>query len=548
MNEAESLAELRKALADAQRRLDAVVQVSGGPLGTLEFELRGDGALVFVRSDDVARQLITVAAPSFYGKRILEVFTGMTGTDLPDVLAATAREGRAMSTRQFVPPGTRLARAFSMFAFQVAPGRVVLKFWDSSALAETQEIGRRNQELLAQIFSDSPMAIALTREHEGVIVDVNSEWSRLTGWPRQEVLGRTPAELGLWRDAADLAPALDALRHQGTVHNLELPLRTREGGDVVVAMHAAGIDIGQVAHHLVYLLDITDRKRADAQLQLLNTTLEARVLERTRDLAQRSDELVRAEKLASLGSLVAGVAHELNTPIGNAVMVASTLSGRQREFEAGMASGLRRSALEGFLSTTREVSDVLERNLQRAAELIGSFKQLAVDQSSYQRREFEVSQVVQEVALAISPTLRRHRTQLIDDTPAGLHMDSFPGPLGQVFINLVNNAVLHAFEVGQAGCVRIGAVQVAADRVRLVVSDNGRGMQAAHVKQIFDPFFTTKLGQGGSGMGLHIVYTLVTGLLGGRIEVRSAPAQGTEFIIELPRVAPAPQPEQPSTV
>ena len=242
--------------------------------------------------------------------------------------------------------------------------------------------------------------------------------------------------------------------------------------------------------------------------------------------------------MASLGSLVAGVAHELNTPIGNAVMVASTLSGRQREFEAAIAGGLRRSTLDDFLANARENSEVLERNLRRAAELIGSFKQIAVDQSSYQRREFMLSDVLQEIALALSPTLRHNGSLLLDQTPPGLRLDSYPGPLGQVLINLVNNAVLHAFEPGAGGTVRIGAQLLDAGRVRVSVSDDGCGIAREQLKQIFDPFFTTKLGQGGSGLGLHIVYTLVTGLLGGRIEVHSAPGEGTRFTLDLPLTAP----------
>jgi signal transduction histidine kinase len=217
------------------------------------------------------------------------------------------------------------------------------------------------------------------------------------------------------------------------------------------------------------------------------------------------------------------------------------LAGRQREFEAGMAGGLRRAALEEFLADTREVAEVLERNLQRAAEQISSFKQIAVDQSSYQRRVFKLAELVQEIGLALSPVLRRAEVQLIDTTPEGLRMDSYPGPLGQVLINLLNNAVVHAFEGRPGGVVRIAAERDEPGCLRLRLSDNGRGVAAEHLGRIFDPFFTTRLGSGGSGLGLHIVYTLVTGLLGGRIEVRSVVGAGTEFQIELPLVAPMPQ-------
>ena len=663
VTDADEITALRQELVDAQRRLQAVAELSGEPLATLEFALRDDGELVFVRADEAAQRLVSVASPEYYGRRLLEVFTGMAGTTLPADLVDTARHGRGLSPRAFIPPGTRLGRAFSMFAFQPAPARVVLKFWESTTVADLHEIGRRNQEFLTRLFSDSPVAIALTRDAGQSIVDVNTEWSRVTGWPRHEVLGRTLGQLGLCSD--EQAQAL--LQDSRLLRDVELPLVTRDGHHATVSLHGAGVEIGGVRHHLLYMadisgrkaaevalrlrdvalrtslnavamsdmagrltyvndafvelwgladerdalgcpvedfwsdpdsaravvaaliggagtwrgelvgqrrdgsrfdvatwatlaagvdgqpiglmasfLDITERKRGEAQQQQLNATLDARVRERTRELEaalvplqQAQDELVRSEKMASLGALVAGVAHELNTPIGNAVMVASTLSGRQREFEAGMAGGLRRSALDAFLASTREVSEVLERNLQRAAELIGSFKQIAVDQSSYQRRSFELGEVVQEIALALSPTLRHSGVRLVDEVAPGLAMDSFPGPLGQVLINLVNNAVLHAFEGQAAGTVRIGAEQLAGDRVHLWVRDDGRGIAREHLRQVFDPFFTTRLGQGGSGLGLHIVYTLVTGLLGGRIEVHSTPGQGTALRIELPRVAPS---------
>ena len=185
---------------------------------------------------------------------------------------------------------------------------------------------------------------------------------------------------------------------------------------------------------------------------------------------------------------------------------------------------------------------MLERNLRRAAELIGSFKQIAVDQSTYQRRSFELCEVVQEIALAISPILRRASIELQDRTQPGMAMQSFPGPLGQVLINLVNNAVVHAFEPEQAGVVCISAALSTPGRLRVLVTDNGRGIPREHLKRVFDPFFTTRLGQGGSGLGLHIVHSLVTGLLGGRIEVDSEPGLGTRFCIDLPRVAPVAEP------
>ncbi len=293
--------------------------------------------------------------------------------------------------------------------------------------------------------------------------------------------------------------------------------------------------------------DMSERKRVESELMQANASLDVRVRARTHELEaaldhlrQTQQELVRTEKLASLGSLVAGVAHELNTPIGNAVMVASTLSGWQQEFEKGMATPLPPAALKAFLSRSREAYDVLERNLQRAAALVGSFKQIAVDQSSYQRRAFDLRELVREIGLSISPTLRNSGTKLAEAVPAGLRMDSYPGPLGQVLINLINNAVVHAFEVQAPGTVRVVAERLDESHVRLVVSDDGRGIPAQHIERIFDPFFTTRLGHGGSGLGLHISHTLVYGLLAGRMEVQALQPHGTAFVIELPLAPPAP--------
>ena len=257
------------------------------------------------------------------------------------------------------------------------------------------------------------------------------------------------------------------------------------------------------------------------------------------DLQRTQEELVRSEKLASLGSLVAGVAHELNTPIGNAVMVSSTLRDLQQQFDDSVAQGLKRSTLQQFQAQWREATEVVERNLRRAAELIASFKQVAVDQSSYQRRPFELGEVLHEMSLTLSPTLRRSQVELIDQVSSGIHMDSYPGPLTQVLMNLLNNAVVHAFENHPGPReVRIKGEALPNQRVRITVSDNGCGVPKAHLSRLFDPFFTTKLGRGGSGLGLHIVYTLITGPLGGRVKVSSAPGQGCTFTLELPDKAP----------
>jgi signal transduction histidine kinase len=216
--------------------------------------------------------------------------------------------------------------------------------------------------------------------------------------------------------------------------------------------------------------------------------------------------------------------------------VTSTLQQHTQEIMQQMQTGLRRSSLEAFFESTRAGTDILMRNLSKASELVTSFKQVAVDQTSANRRVFALDEMVAEIVLTLSPTIRKSRHEVDCVVPPQITMDSYPGPLGQVLTNLINNAFIHGFEGDQRGKVVIGARVTAQDFVELTVSDDGRGIPEENQGRIFDPFFTTKLGQGGSGLGLNIVYNLVTGVLGGNVTVDSQVGQGTRFTLILPRV------------
>ncbi len=258
-------------------------------------------------------------------------------------------------------------------------------------------------------------------------------------------------------------------------------------------------------------------------------------------LQQAQDELLRSEKLAALGSLVAGIAHELNTPIGNSLMVASTLGDHTKSIREGMSVGLRRADFEHYLADMDEAGEQLVHNLRRASELINSFKQVAVDQTSSQRREFGLAEVISEILLTLRPVTKKTPYVIDVDVPENVQMDSYPGPLGQVISNLVQNAILHGFDGGPKGKVLIQAHKLDDHQVELKVSDDGKGIPAAHMRRIFDPFFTTKLGQGGSGLGLNVVHTVVTGVLGGHISIESELGRGTLVTVVFPMVAPAAQ-------
>jgi two-component system NtrC family sensor kinase len=251
-------------------------------------------------------------------------------------------------------------------------------------------------------------------------------------------------------------------------------------------------------------------------------------------LNRARDELVSSEKLAALGSLVAGISHELNTPIGNSIMAASTLTDVTREFTKATATGVSRSGLNLFVKTVGEAGEILIRNLNRAGDLVTSFKQVAVDRESSQGRRFFLSETVGEIIMMLQPRIKKTPFVIRQDIPDNIEMASYPGPLGQVVINLVNNALLHGFDRRTCGTVTISARPLGDAEVELSVQDDGNGIAPENLKRIYDPFFTTKLGAGGSGLGLHITYNIVSSLLRGRIKVASEVGVGTTFTLVMP--------------
>lgn len=256
-------------------------------------------------------------------------------------------------------------------------------------------------------------------------------------------------------------------------------------------------------------------------------------------LKNAQEQLASKEKLAALGGLVAGVAHELNTPIGNGLMIASTLAGKVAEVERLLQQQtIRKSDLTNFLSETAQASKILLRGLQNAADLVSSFKQVAVDRTTAQRREFDLQQVSREVAATMMSHIRKAGHTIDIDIPEGITLNSYPGPYGQILTNLISNSLKHAFEGRKDGHITLTARVNAPGRVAIDFNDDGVGIPPEHLKRVFEPFFTTKMGQGGSGLGLSIVYNITTALLGGEIHVESPPGQGTRFTLDLPLSAP----------
>jgi predicted ATPase/signal transduction histidine kinase len=292
-------------------------------------------------------------------------------------------------------------------------------------------------------------------------------------------------------------------------------------------------------------LEILHLLCAQAAISLENAslynTLEQKVIDRTRELSQALDDLkatqkqlVEAEKMAALGGLVAGVAHEINTPVGVGITLASTLVEATQDFKAEIAGGqLKKSVLTSYLETAEDSASLMLTNLQRAGDLIQSFKQVAVDRTNLEQRSIDLKPYLEEIATSLSPQLRQARHTLTVTGDDSIAIVSYPGAIAQLITNLLNNSLLHAYSQGEAGQLQID-IQHSEHSVILTYSDDGCGIPPEHLDKIFDPFFTTARDHGGSGLGLHIVYNLVIQKLGGTLEVESTVGKGTVFAIELP--------------
>lgn len=256
-------------------------------------------------------------------------------------------------------------------------------------------------------------------------------------------------------------------------------------------------------------------------------------------LLETQQTLVESEKLASLGGLVAGVAHEINTPVGITLTTASHLANSTQQLSSLLQNGaIKKSDFQNYLSDASECCTLILSNAERAANLIQSFKQVAVDQTSEARRDFVLKDYLQEIITSLQPKLKRTHVQVEIVCNDKIIMDSYPGALSQVITNLVVNALMHAFEKEHQGSLRIIAEPLEKNKIELSLEDNGTGIAPENLGRIFDPFYTTKRGSGGSGLGLHIVYNIVRQRLGGNIEVKSQLGIGTTFTITIPAIAP----------
>ena len=268
---------------------------------------------------------------------------------------------------------------------------------------------------------------------------------------------------------------------------------------------------------------------------------ESRLMLAMSQVRSMQDNLIQSEKLSALGAMVAGVSHELNTPLGNSKLALTTLQDRISEVGKLIISGnLKRSNIDEFIKESADIAALANRSIDRALSLLVTFKQVAMDQTSERKRSFDLATVINETLTSLAPSYKHDPWKFVIDVPEGIQMDSYPGPLEQIIINLVQNSIWHGFEGRNHGCITIRAsvtennAEGKPKSVTICFSDDGNGIPADNLDKIFEPFFTTRMDRGGSGIGLNITRRIATTVLGGTIAVQSEFNAGTTFTLHIP--------------
>lgn len=439
---------------------------------------------------------------------------------------------------------------------------------DISARKEMENELKRVNVVTAAILDSVPGMLYLY-DDQGKLVFWNKNHEIMTGYNADELRNRSLLD---WyaNDPESIEHVTKGLEITATggVGTAEANLQCKDGTKIPMYFTAKAIVIAGKSYFVGVGLDMTDKKRTEQQLQELNETLEKKVEERTNELTEANEELtgvneelyamneeiqamneelmdtnermremqgflVESEKMAALGNMVAGISHEINTPVGVGVTAASSLVDLTQELLSLKEQGtLTDQILESYLEDIEATSNIILKNLNRASRLVHSFKQLSVDQSVEPRRTFKVKEYLDEILISLSPSLKKTRISVDYQCDEKLEIDGFPGAFAQIITNLVLNSLYHGYTPDMVGHIQMN-FSAQKQNVLLEYQDDGIGMTPDVLSKIFDPFYTTKRGSGGSGLGLFVIYGIITNQYKGSIRCESAPNEGTRFYITL---------------
>jgi PAS domain S-box-containing protein len=454
--------------------------------------------------------------------------------DLNTRAAARAKAG-AQRVQRTQDDALRFVWAGGLFVIVSVIGVAVTTMVYLRRIVAANKLVLKTQAQLDMLLDSAPDAM-VSADRAGNIVRANAMAERFFGYSRAELLQMQVEHLIPMRFRAahpgmrESFYAAGAARPMGSGRAL-LAL-TKDGREPHVEISLSHSGEGAQWLATVTVRDVTQREEYKRGLEAARHSAEV-ALARQKEM---QGALVQTEMLAALGGMVAGVAHEINTPVGITLSAATFLDAQTQQADRAYQEGeLTEEGLAEYFATARKASQLMTLNSQRAADLIQSFKQVAVDQTGGDQRTFNLAAYINEILFSLMPRLRKTKIGVTVDCPAELTMDSVPGALSQVLTNFIMNSLTHAFEPDQDGKIHISACAEDDDHVRIVYSDDGRGIAPELHSKVFEPFFTTRRSAGGSGLGLHIVHTIVTQSLKGSITLASSPGHGVKFTLSLPR-------------
>lgn len=544
----------RKRAEDVRRKIEArykgIFEYTKD--GVAVYKAVNDGEdFIFVEFNKSGEHIENIKRDDLIGKNLVDVFPGVKDFGLLDVFRRVWKTGKPEHYPCAFYKDERITGWRDNFVYQLPSGEIATVYSDETERKQAEEALQASELYLRSVL-DNVIDGVITINEDGVVETFNPAAEKIFGYSSSETVEQ---------NVKMLMPEPFSSQHDTYIKNC---LRTGKAKVIGISREVDGRDkngrifplniaisemwVGGQRKFIGIVRDITERKKAEEALRKLNEELEQQVenrtvkLRETNQILQESlgklkrtqEHLVQSGKMAALGELVSGVAHEINTPVGIGVTATSYLEMKTKEFASRLASeNMRHPELEKYLNSVSEASASILTNLNRAADLVKSFKQVAVDQTSEERRRFKLKDYIDKVLLSLHPKYKRTRHTITVSCPEDLEIFSYPGAFSQIITNLVMNSLIHGFEGVEKGLISID-VSVEEDKLLLRYSDNGRGMKEENIKKIFDPFFTTRRTQGGSGLGMHIVYNLVTQILAGQIKCSCTLEKNIIFTITIP--------------